>query len=57
MTTPTLEEALTMLTEAYEWIQGIDHDLSCPRNRDDYACKCGLSDLKDRMAEMLDIPR
>jgi hypothetical protein len=42
---------------AYDWLKiNADHKYDCPRSRDDYDCKCGLSDVMYDIEQILNIP-
>ena len=46
---------LDLLWMAEEMIKSrVDHDWSCPRSKDDYACTCGLSQLRRDIADTHD---
>lgn len=41
-----VEEADLLLSRALEQLDKVDHDFACPRNRDDFDCTCGLSEVR-----------
>lgn len=52
-----LRKVETILSTAYDWMsKHADHPYDCPRNRDDYDCTCGFSDLIYDIELALDIP-